>query len=662
MESSSDFLDFTDSNANAYFQFNICSKMKYFYLKHEWTFIAIREIIAIGVIVLSFLLYASSLKVEKDYHNYNVYFYYPMTFSSSIKCISAGVIIGFILFFIYIKWLFAEHLIYIAIVYIILITKHFGINILNHGKHNFIVFSFSLLLIILLLLSIHMIYRFVRTIKYLYLIFAILALFFCFSIFYIYKETYKSTYTCDKWDITLNSTLIFEDKESKCNIVKPKGFCYMNKLYNYFDLTLANQIKCSNRNENEYYNFQKSIRNENLSSVKIFGFPYTNNINRNDINNETKNINEYIFDNLIDLENSTETPETILDFSNNNLGELKINFTKNIALSNKRKKIALSNHKNKKQSVYDNILLIILSSTSRAHFQRAMPKLSKFISKLMGYEPFPTMTAYQFSKYNNFPFTDENIQAMFYKKTVNNTYINSLKFFKENGFVTGKVIDKCEKKLDDLDDLDDNENENEWDHENYAYLCDPNYNQKQYNLFERCLYGKPVSEYMINYTLEFWDKYFDNKKYFKMVFNYGDEPTGNVLTYLDEPLFNMLSYLYNNQKLKDTAVFILSEQGNKNNGLYDVLGSAEFELEKKYGLFIMILDWNDEFKKGNYHQNLLKNQNISTTPYDIYESMMHIALGNLTYSEKDNENVIYNEGESMLNEIDIENRFCSKFI
>ena len=60
--------------------------------------------------------------------------------------------------------------------------------------------------------------------------------------------------------------------------------------------------------------------------------------------------------------------------------------------------------------------MIFLSSTSRAHFQRAMPKLSHFISKLMGYEPFPTMTTYQFSKYINFPFTEENMQSMFIEK------------------------------------------------------------------------------------------------------------------------------------------------------------------------------------------------------------------------------------------------------
>ena len=650
LETKKEILDLIDSNAHAYAQFNTMTKIKYFYLKHEWTFIAIRECIAITLIIVSFILYYSSLKVEKNYHNYNVYFYYPMTYTSLIKCISASVILGFIIFCMYAKWIFLEHLIYILIVYIILISKNFGTNILNHGKHNFIIFIILSILTFFILLAIHMIYRFSRTIKYLYLIIAVLSLFFCFIICYNIKDKYEDTYTCDNWPINLNSSYISNDKNNKCNIEKPKGFCYMDKLYKYFDFTLANQIKCTNRNENEYKNFYNAIKNENMTSTKIFGFPYTNNINIINIDNETKykTTSEYIFNNLIDLENTTIVPETILDFSSNQYGELKINFTKNIALSNKRKKIVLNNKKNQKESIYDNILMIVLSSTSRAHFQRAMPKLSKFISKLMGYEPFPTMTAYQFSKYLNFPFVEENIQSMFYKKTINNTYINSLQYLKENGFVTGQVMDKCENNLKEID--------NEWDHENFGYLCDPNYYNKEDSIYERCLYGKPVSEYMINYTMEFWNTYFDNKKYFRMIFNYGNEPTGNVLTYLDEPLFNMLSNLYTSGKFKNTAIFIVSEQGNKNNGLYNILGSAEFELEKKYGLFIMLLDWNDQFKNGNYHQNLIQNQNIFTTPYDIHESIMHIILGNSTY----NDNLTNYDGESVLNEIKMKDRYCGK--
>ncbi len=642
MESKKEILDLIESNANAYSQFNLITKIKYFYLKHEWTFITIRELIAITIIVLSFLLYSSSLKVETNYHNYNLYFYYPMTLSSLIKCISAGTIIGFIIFFMYAKWIFLEHLIYISIVYIVLISKNHGSNILNHGKYNFYIFIICSTLIFLILLSIHMIYRFSRTIKYLYLIIAVFALFFCFLICYNFKDKYELTYNCDKWNITLNSSYILDEKDEKCNIQKPKGLCYMDKLYNYFDLTLVNKIKCSNRDENEKTLFYNSIKNENISSSKILGFPFTNNINLNQKNlpNETKdfNINEYVFNNLINLENEkTVTPETIIDFSSNEYGELKINFTKNQSLSTQRKNIALNNQK-KSESLYDNILMIFLSSTSRAHFQRAMPKLSKFISKLMGYEPFPVMTAYQFSKYNNFPFTEENIQSMFYQKSINNTYINSLKYFKENGYITGQAMDICYKEI---------KNSEEWDHENYAYLCDPNYKNKEKSPYERCLYGKPVSEYMINYATEFWEKYSDNKKYFRLTFNYGNEPTGNVLTYLDQPLYEMINNFYNSGKLKNTAVFIVSEQGNKNDGLYNILKSVEFEVEKKYGVYIMILDWNEKFKKEQYHNNLIKNQNMLVTPYDIYDTMIYIALGDK-----------YKNGNSLFKEIKIEDTFC----
>ena len=106
MESKREILNLIESNAKAYSQFNILTKMKYIYLKHEWTCITIREFLAITIIVISFVLYALSLKVEKNYHNYNLYFYYPMTLPSLLKCIFAGIIIGFIFFCMYAKWIF----------------------------------------------------------------------------------------------------------------------------------------------------------------------------------------------------------------------------------------------------------------------------------------------------------------------------------------------------------------------------------------------------------------------------------------------------------------------------------------------------------------------------------------------------------------------------
>lgn len=641
-----ELLDLIDSNANAYNQFNILTKIKYFYLKHEWTFISIRELIAIGIIIMSFIFYSLSLKIDKNYQNYNMYFFYPMTFFSLIKCLISGGIVGFIIFSMYAKWIFLEHLIYMMIVYFIMISKNFGTNILNHGKYNFLLFLLSAILIFLLVLGIYMIYRFSRTIKYLYLIITVFAFFFCFLICYNYKYKYEENYTCENWNVNLNNTHIFEDeKNEKCNLERIKGKCYMDKILNYFDFTLAENIKCENREENEKENFYSMIKDKNLLKNKIFGFPPTININKEKNLNNTKNLQHYFFNNLKNLENVNTNEittklniETILDFSkDNNKGELKINLIKNETLSKERNNLSNNN------SIYDNVLLIFLSSISRAHFQRALPKLSKFISKLMAYEPFPSMTAYQFGKYKNFPYTMENIIPL-YNKKVNDTYINSLEYFKNSGYITGQVSDMCDKNLN-------NKNLINYDHENFVMACDPNYFQKkEFSLYEKCLYGKPISDYMINYALQFWDKYAENKKYFRMIFNYGNEPTGNVIKYLDEPLNNMLWGLYNEGKLKNTAVLFLSEQGNKNSGLYDLLGSAEFDIEKKYGVFIMILDWNTKFKNGKYHKNLIKNQNLFITPYDVYDTMAHIALGDK-----------YKNGNSVFNGIKMEDTYCYNF-
>ena len=641
-----ELLDLIDSNANAYNQFNILTKIKYFYLKHEWTFISIRELIAIGIIIMSFIFYSLSLKIDKNYQNYNMYFFYPMTFFSLIKCLISGGIVGFIIFSMYAKWIFLEHLIYMMIVYFIMISKNFGTNILNHGKYNFLLFLLSAILIFLLVLGIYMIYRFSRTIKYLYLIITVFAFFLCFLICYNYKYKYEENYSCENWNVNLNNTHIFEDeKNEKCNLERIKGKCYMDKILNYFDFTLAENIKCENREENEKENFYSMIKDKVLLKNKIFGFPPTININKEKNLNNTKNLQHYFFNNLKNLENVNTNEittklniETILDFSkDNNKGELKINLIKNETLSKERKNLSNNN------SIYDNVLLIFLSSISRAHFQRALPKLSKFISKLMAYEPFPSMTAYQFGKYKNFPYTMENIIPL-YNKKVNDTNINSLEYFEESGYITGQVSDMCDKNLN-------NKNLINYDHENFVMACDPNYFQKkEFSLYEKCLYGKPISEYMINYALQFWDKYGENKKYFRMIFNYGNEPTGNVIKYLDDPLYNMIWGLYNEGKLKNTAVLFLSEQGNKNSGLYDILGSAEFDIEKKYGVFIMILDWNTKFKNGKYHKNLIKNQNLFITPYDVYDTMAHIALGDK-----------YKNGNSVFNGIKIEDTYCYNF-
>ena len=167
---------------------------------------------------------------------------------------------------------------------------------------------------------------------------------------------------------------------------------------------------------------------------------------------------------------------------------------------------------------------------------------------------------------------------------------------------------------------------------------------------------------MIEYTTQFWEKYNMNKKYFRIAFNYGHEKTGNVISYLDEPLYQMIFNFYEKGYLENTALFIVSDHGNQNNGIYDIINSSEFELEKKFGTFFLLLyqnNSNDNLKI--YEQNLLNNQQVMVTPYDIHDTMIHILYGNnldekikKIYSEN-------NKGNSVFNFIQPEERNCKKY-
>jgi len=164
---------------------------------------------------------------------------------------------------------------------------------------------------------------------------------------------------------------------------------------------------------------------------------------------------------------------------------------------------------------------------------------------------------------------------------------------------------------------------------------------------------------MIEYTKQFWEKYYENKKYFRIAFNYGHEKTGAVISYLDEPLYQMIYYFYNKGFLDKTALFIVSDHGNQNGGIYDVINSSEFEIEKKYGVFFLLL-YQDENIMDNFGENLLKNQQVMLTPYDIHDTLIHILYGN----NMDNTKKIYsvnNKGNSVFKFINQTERNCEKY-
>ena len=239
-----------------------------------------------------------------------------------------------------------------------------------------------------------------------------------------------------------------------------------------------------------------------------------------------------------------------------------------------------------------------------------------------------------------------------YLKNNENIDINDhLKYFQENGYVTGQSIDTCGN-------FDHNFKSRDifWDHENLAISCDVNFleNIKNNNY---CLYGNPFYTYHINYAMQFWEKYKNNKKYFRLNFNYVHEKSGSLLSYLDEPLYDLFIKLSFNGYLDDTAVFFVSEYGGVQDNILNNFGLYnEKEINMKMGSFLLLLNKKNNLN-GDDNKIVYNNQNVLVTSFDIYATLSHIALGNTINKIK-----LYldenNKGESVFRIIEGNERKC----
>ena len=212
----------------------------------------------------------------------------------------------------------------------------------------------------------------------------------------------------------------------------PKN-CYMDYYYFAGDCKTIRDLK----QQKTYFTYFL-IDEKNYINTTRFGFPITTTDYYSlRTQNDAKHFNERVSRTIIDMDKSdniplneskSSEPEVVLEFSNDNIGEIKMKINKNEKLAKKRKKLGL-----KYKSKFDNILFIFIDSLSREHFKRKLKITTKFIEKFMKYTTFDA-------------FTQMSAQPMFYGekmdlKTSNGTFI--LKYMKERGFVSGQSIDLC---------------------------------------------------------------------------------------------------------------------------------------------------------------------------------------------------------------------------
>ena len=537
----------------------------------------------------------------------------------------------------------------------------------DHGIFNLIglfgslIFSFILLLIIKIIITI---FKF----KYRYKIILFIALMAFYN--FLINPT-----NCDDWPKGLNNTYIENDiNKYGCQIIFPKK-CDYKVLSFTQDLSKLYHYSCSNKDKNSRKNILKFSRSPYINEKTLkFGFPLTNNDEGQKDGRDDIILKRYTSKNLIDMDKNIppqlSNPEIIVDFSKDPFGEMIIKLNYNETLCIERKKFERNS-----DPYSDNILVLYIDSISRNNALRKLKKTIKFFEKFISYKGGSNQNyqnenfhSFQFFKYHAFnDFTGGNFPQIFYGKgNKSKNMVRITKYLKENGYVTGFAIDFCQK--DNTRVCYSLSKEELYDHQ--FTLCDPN-KANLNSLIKRCLYGNLGSYYLYEYINQFWRKYQNNRKFSTIVINDGHEGTLEAIKYTDDIIYNFLNNLFNDNLLKSTSIFLMSDHGSAMASIYYL--SDFYQIEFRLPMLFIIINDRKNVDYNHQYYNIHKNQQTFITGFDIYNTMCHIIYGD-NYINIPNKDSLRDtpkspQGKSLFEEINqkerhpqnywnMDNRFC----
>ena len=590
------------------------------------------------------------------------------TFLSAI-CFSIYASIAFY----YNKYYF--HYLYIIPPYLNFIKNNTGTDVTNHGLYNsigWIIFNFLLISLILIILKI---YYLIKYKNYKTVLFIIISIFWVI----IYFNTLPG-FSCDFWAYGLNNTRIDNDKNKyACEVMMPgKDKCYLKKYDGVFDFSRIFRPSCTAENiiGEEKQRFLNSLDDKffGVSKLNHFGYPITTVPEKFDMlkSSSLREYQELINHNTIKMDLYNEEnypgfpyPEVEVFFDDNNYGRVKINLTRNETLSNERKEVAKDKH-----SLFNNVFILYIDSISRNLFLRKFHKLAKLIEQYMPYnkdEKEKPFNSFQFLKFNTLmSLTFPNIKAMFYGVSLDNPNgVNVLKYYKQQGFVTGHTGTTCAREIfsvpNAIIDMGKDLDYDVWDHENIALFCDPNFFDATYLLYrgvqsvlKRCLYGKHGFEYLIEYSKQFWEAYPDNKKFYRVHFNEPHEGSTELLTYLADPIYEFVKYFFDNNLFKDTFLLILSDHGSKLIGPFTFIRPQDYVIEETLPALFFVMPNNEKLYENGMYNEIHKNQQVYLSPFDIHDTLVQLAFE----YEKVDSNLYSKKGSSILSYINPMERYC----
>ena len=580
------------------------------------------------------------------------------------------------IFIIFFKKYKKLHFIIICVIYSFLYLIDHNSEIVKHGLFNFILFLITTFIIFLLICYFYLLFLSIRSRKF--FIFFVLSI--PFPTLFILLKIYKLThFSCDNWGKGLNNTFIDNlNKDYPCNIIMPKPHsCYLSDIGHFFNFVDRYTPTCL---DSKLIKFEKEkflkdlekLKYLNISNKINFGYPLTNNEKYNpnkfgcifssgNISFE-KFINENII--LLDLYNKNKTlfyeniskPEIEVKL-NKEGGTIIINIQKNESLVKER-------IKSKNKVIYKNVLVMFFDTLSRSHFFRKFPKTSNFLNQFSKYEENyskKNMTIFQYFKYHSLrTYTDPNVKATYYGAKMEGQGTHFVNYYRTNGYIVGRVNAFCEKEI-----IFDKRNYSSfnhgiWDHEGLSLGCitafyDRFLTSRLSSVVKKCLFGKELNQYALDYLDSFWTTYLEQNKMFLFQSVDAHEPTGELIGYFDENFFKFLNKFYINGYFKDTAIILFSDHGQHLSGPFYLLDSQDFYSERSLPILFLIIPNNDILYKNNLYAKIKGNQQIFITPYDIYNTLLHIAFGEINQEYK---KYSIHYGGSLLTELNYKIRYC----
>ena len=534
-----------------------------------------------------------------------------------------------------------------------------GSDLSHHGSYNKMVFYFLIVSFIILFLIFCLL-------KYIYANYKIIFISLTLSFIWILIYTYiKITKNCNVWYDGLNGIRLENNpKFDKCKIVHPKR-CWINSIDGVFDVSRILNENCNNFRGGEKAELLKYL-SPRFNLTQNFGYPITTKYTWLNQSHFDRFFNNVMAD-MIDLDKIDYSkiaddlkPEVVLKFDPlTEMGKIDIKINRNEILAKERNDI-YNTLLPKDKPKYNNILFLYIDAISRPEFIRAMKNTEKYLSK---YFNSSEKSFYQMMKYHNFIFfTQQNVNPMFFGESMFNSNGTSiLKHIKKKGFITGHSNNICTRQLYDIEDnYTENIEYDNFDHENIAMMCDPNfYNPENrftpymgpYSIRRRCLYGRDTFEYIIEYGEKFWAAYSKEHKFLRLSFQDAHEGTLEVVKYLDVKLAEFLEKFDRKGYLKDTAVFLVSDHGNNMVGIYNIFQFEDYVLEKTLGTWFMLLP-----KKKEIDEKFLEiNQQRLVSPYDIHDTLLDM------FGYHQNNTIFSRKGQSIYKEVNGLERNCDYY-